>query len=294
MKAGVAINLFVTECAIALNLPLAGDLLFETVVDEEFGGCNGTLAGRLRGHNADAAILSEPSSLRICPAQRGGRTAHLTFQATGGVLTNGRFPSGVAPQLTRFLTALDQFAEQRKTRVPPHEMYAASPDHVPVSVTKIFTAPWGFDEPLTIPETGQVEVYWQLMPGETAEAVEKEFFDWLESVIRSAPGIFPAAPAVTLPIRWLPGSSIARTEPVVEELAACATATLGTAPVIAGIEGPCDLFIFHHGFQIPAVIWGPRGGNTHAANEYVEIDSMVAAAKTLLVFVAEWCGLSTD
>ncbi len=71
MKAGVAINLFVMECVTELALPLSGDLLFETVVDEEFGGSNGTLAGRLRGYNADAAILAEPSSLRICPAQRG-------------------------------------------------------------------------------------------------------------------------------------------------------------------------------------------------------------------------------
>ena len=35
---------------------------------------NGTLAGRLMGIVADAAVISEPSFLRICPAQRGGRT----------------------------------------------------------------------------------------------------------------------------------------------------------------------------------------------------------------------------
>jgi acetylornithine deacetylase len=51
------------------------------------------------------------------------------------------------------------------------------------------------------------------------------------------------------------------------------------------------MFIFQQGFQIPAVIFGARGSNTHAADEYVEIDSLVAAAKTLLLFVAEWCGL---
>ncbi|MGH9662949.1 MAG: M20/M25/M40 family metallo-hydrolase, partial [Bryobacteraceae bacterium] len=77
MKGGIAVNLFVLEALTALGIDLAGDLLFETVVDEEFGGVNGTLAGRLRGFNADAAILSEPSMLRICPAQRGGRTAHI-------------------------------------------------------------------------------------------------------------------------------------------------------------------------------------------------------------------------
>jgi acetylornithine deacetylase len=68
MKAGIAANLFVMECLQELGLSLAGDVLFETVVDEEFGGSNGTLAGRLHGFNADAAIISEPSSLRISAA----------------------------------------------------------------------------------------------------------------------------------------------------------------------------------------------------------------------------------
>src|SRR5215467_14473464 len=99
MKAG-AMNLFIAEEVTALGLQLLGDLLFESVIDEEFGGVNGTLAGRLRGFNADAAVISEPSFLRICPAQRGGRTAHITLRAPGGVLTEGKFPAGVVDQLT--------------------------------------------------------------------------------------------------------------------------------------------------------------------------------------------------
>jgi acetylornithine deacetylase len=291
MKAGVATNLFVIESVIELGLPLAGDLLFESVVDEEFGGSNGTLAARLRGHNADAAILSEPSSLRICPAQRGGRTAHITFHAPGGVLQSGRFPSGVIPQLTYFLSRLETFSSARMSHVAIHEMYADCADPVPVSVTKVFTAPWGFKEPITIPETAQVELYWQLMPGETQSDVEREFLDWMRQLAEGAPELFPCPPDVHFPIRWMPGSSIAGSQPVVQELSACAKAVLGADPVVAGIEGPCDMFIFQQGFGIPTAIWGARGGNTHAADEYVEIDSLVAAAQTLLLFTAQWCGL---
>jgi acetylornithine deacetylase len=77
---------------------------------------------------------------------------------------------------------------------------------------------------------------------------------------------------------------------VVQQLAACAKTVLGTEPTVAGIEGPCDLFVFQQAFGIPATIWGARGGNIHAADEYVEIDSLVSAAKTLFLFVVEWCG----
>jgi acetylornithine deacetylase len=143
---------------------------------------------------------------------------------------------------------------------------------------------------MTVPETGQVELYWQLMPGEIQDDVEREFFDWLNELVGSAPEIYPVMPEVTFPLRWLPGSSISGSEPLIQKLAECAETVLGVPPIVAGIEGPCDLFIFHQGFGIPAALWGPKGGNTHAADEYVEIDSMVSAAKTLLLFVAEWCG----
>jgi len=291
MKAGIAANLFVLECVQELGLKLRGDLTFESVIDEEFGGCNGTLAGRVRGYNADAVILAEPSSLRICAAQRGGRTAQITFHSSGGVLQDGAFPSGVVPQLTQFLSRVPEFAAQRSRSVPVHKLYATHSDPVPVSVTKVFTAPWGYGEPITIPESGQIELYWQLMPGEQQAEVEQEFFDWLRRVVEEAPGVFPAMPDVSMPIRWLPGSAIDASHSLVQELSTCAQAVLGEPPVVTGIEGPCDLFVFHQAFNMPGVLWGPRGGNVHAADEYVEIDSLVAASKALLLFVATWCGI---
>ena len=285
MKAGIATNLFVAKAIADLDLPLSGDLVFEAVIDEEFGGVNGTLAGRLMGFNADAAIISEPSQLRICPAQRGGRTAHITFEASGGVLSEGMFPAGVVDQLTTFLCGVPLFAEQRRRTAAVHEMYRSHADPVPVSITKVFTGPWGTGEPITIPENCQVEMYWQLMPGEQQEDVEREFFDWLEEMFPDGP------PKVEFPIRWMPGSAVSRSEPLVEVLARCAARVLGEEPPIRGIEGPCDMYVFHDHFGIPAVLWGARGGNTHAADEYVEIDSVVIAAKVLLAFVCSWCGL---
>jgi acetylornithine deacetylase len=291
MKAGVAMNLFVAEAISDMGLRLGGDLLFETVVDEEFGGVNGTLAGRLRGYNADAAVIAEPSFLRVCPAQRGGRTVHITFRAAGGVLTEGAFPAGVVEQVTHFLSQVPEFAAQRRAKARVHEMYANHADPVPVSITKIFTSPWGTGEPITVPEECKVEFYWQLMPGETQEDVEREYFEWMDAVVRARPQLFAQAPTTEFPIRWLPGSAILRSEPLIAELASCAEAVLGAPPPIAGIEGPCDLYVFHRYFATPAVLWGPRGGNTHGADEYVEIDSLVDAAATLLLFVCRWCGV---
>lgn len=292
MKSGVATNLFIAEAVRDLDLPLKGDLTIETVVDEEFGGVNGTLAGRLKGFVADAAVIGEPSFHRICAAQRGGRTAHITLTAPpqGGVLQLGEFPKGINRQLSAFLEALEKFAEQRRLRVPVHPLYAGHVDHVPVSVTKIHTGPWGTGEPTSIPSRCQLELYWQAMPGEQLKDIDREFNEWLDSLVASRRELFPIRPDVVFPIRWLPGSAIRRDEPVVQELASCAESILNRPITVAGIEGPCDMYVFHE-FGIPAVLWGAAGGNTHEADEYVEVESVVDAAKALLLFVYRWCGV---
>jgi len=292
MKGGVGTNLFMTEALRELGVELNGDLIIETVSDEEFGGVNGTIAGRLKGYNGDAAIIPEPTFLRICPSQRGGRTVHITLSSTGGVLPEGKFPTGVIDPIRYFLVKMQDFAEQRKRTAPSHELYANSVDPVPVSVTKLTTGPWGTKEPITIPETCQIEMYWQIMPGEKQSDIEREFHEWFEGIVKAAPELFPTEPQIDFPIRWLPGSAISKSEPLVTELAECAGNVLGRQDLVQGFDAPCDMYIFHQAYGIPAVLWGPRGGNTHAADEYVEIDSVVAAAKAQLQFVCQWCGVA--
>lgn len=292
MKGGVGVNLFMAEALRELRIHLKGDLIIETVSDEEFGGVNGTIAGRVKGYNADAAIITEPTFLRICPAQRGGRTVHITLNSTGGVLPEGKFPTGVIDPVRYFLVKMQDFAKLRRKNAPVHEIYAGSPDPVPVSITKLTTGPWGTGEPITIPETCRIEMYWQIMPGEKQEDVEREFHEWFSGITDAAPELFPNKPGVHFPIRWLPGSAIPKTDPIVGELGECVHHALRAEPVVQGFEAPCDMFVFHQAYGTPAVLWGPRGGNTHAADEYVEIDSVVAAAKAQLQFVCQWCGVA--
>lgn len=288
MKCGIATNLFVAEALTNAGADLAGDLTIEAVVDEEFGGVNGTLAGRLMGYTADAAIISEPSFLRVCPAQRGGRTVEIVFHApNGGVLSEES--AGATDQLRIFLNEIGRFEKARVESARVHPLYAHLDNPVPVTIQRIHTAAWGTVEPPNTPSICRVELFWQAMPGETLEAIDREFFAWFDAMLAAHPGAFQVKPSIEFPIRWLPGSAISTDEPIVRELSETARQTLGEAPLIQGIEGPCDMFAFHE-FGIPTVLWGATGANLHQPDEYVEIDSLVKAAKTLLMFVRRWCG----
>ena len=290
MKAGIAMNLIVLKALRRLNATLGGDLIFESVVDEEFGGANGTLAGRLRGYRADAAVVTESTSLRICPAQRGGRTVHILLRGPGGMLLTGQSAGRVTDQLAYLLNRLQEFASLRQSRVPIDPYYRDCAEPFAVWATNIATGQWGWTQPISVAESCRLELYWQTMPNETGERVMQEFHEWWNRILDARPDLFAVRPEVTLPMRWLPGCSIPVDAPLVREFAETA-ASLDAPACVVGLDAPSDMFVFQQCFNTPAIMWGPHGGNAHQADEYVEIESLFTAARVLLRFVGRWCGL---
>ncbi|MGH9845375.1 MAG: M20/M25/M40 family metallo-hydrolase [Blastocatellia bacterium] len=291
MKGGIAAALVAVEALKEAGVKLRGDLLVETIVDEEFGGVNGTLAGRLRGHNADAAIICEPSQQMLCPAQTGGRIVHITLRSGAeGILYEGEAQARVVDQLHYLLGEIKAF-ERKRSEAPVHALYRDCAEPTPAWVTKIHAGGWGTEEPITIPTTCKIELYWQQMPGEELAAIEGEFFDWFDAAIAARPDLFAIRPELEFPIVWLPGSAIDERRDLVTELGETFEQVTGAKPLVRGIGGPCDMFVFHQHFHTPALLFGPRGGNTHAPDEWVELDSAQATVETLAQFICRWCGI---
>jgi acetylornithine deacetylase len=292
MKGGIAAMLVAAQSLREAGVKLRGDLLIETVVDEEFGGVNGTLAGRLRGHNADAAIICEPSQQVICPAQMGGRTIHITLRAeSGGILNEGEPPPPVTEQLHYLLGQIKEFASQRKQRAPAHALYQGFSDPAPVWVTKIYSGGWGTKEPITLPTRCKIELYWQAMPGEELDEIDREFFSWFDQAIQARPDLFAIKPEFNYPIVWLPGSAIDERDDLVRTLSDTFRQVTGGEAQVRGMPAPCDMFVFHQHFNTPALLFGPRGGNTHAPDEWVDLDSAQTTVETLASFICRWCGV---
>lgn len=293
MKGGIAAMLLAAEALKEAGVELRGDLLIETVVDEEFGGVNGTLSGRLRGYNADAAIICEPTQQVICPAQMGGRTVHITLRAeSGGILNDSEPPPPVTDQLHYLLGEIKKFAAQRKLSAPAHSLYRGGADSAPVWVTKVYCGGWGPKEPMTLPTRCRIELYWQAIPGEELEEIDREFYAWFENAVQSRPELFALKPEIENPIVWLPGSALAEGGDLVAALSDTFQQVTGREAEVRGMPAPCDMFVFHQHFHTPALLFGPRGGNTHAPDEWVDLDSAQATVETLARFICRWCGVA--
>lgn len=80
MKGGSAAAICAIKLIKELGLKTKGDIIFESVIDEEGGG-NGTIACCDRGYKADGAIIMEPTSLAVMPCNRGAFLAE--FEVLG-------------------------------------------------------------------------------------------------------------------------------------------------------------------------------------------------------------------
>ena len=70
MKAGVAAMILATRFLCEAGFPPQGNVIIQSVVDEEGGG-NGTLGCVVEGYKADAAIVTEPPAYTSSPPGRG-------------------------------------------------------------------------------------------------------------------------------------------------------------------------------------------------------------------------------
>lgn len=293
MKGAMGAMLVLFKAVAEQQIPLVGALSFESVVDEEEAGVNATIAGRLLYGPMDAAVIPEITALQVYPAARGALITHLLFTNTQDtwleVGVKGASQADVVRQIGLVLTALPELnARRQQVDVPP--LYQGYPEPAPVQVTKVYAGGWGSAVPIAVPQEGRIELILQSLPGEQRAAVLDEMESWLAGVVERYPLDFAARPEIHFPRRWMVPTAMDEHHPLVTTLASCVAEVTGMQPAVLGAPYPCDLFALQEIFDMPALVFGPSGGNAHAPDEYVELESIFQFWESLLLFVMQWCG----
>ncbi len=292
MKGAMGAMLVLVRALVEQDVHLKGTLSYECVVDEEEAGVNATIAGRLRHGPMDAAIIPEITGLQVYPATRGALITDIIFSNKEvtwlEVGTGDETQADVVAQIGLLLTHLDDLRTSRRSHpVPP--LYRSYSDPVPVQVTKIYAGGWGSQFPIAVPPDGKIELIVQTLPGEKREDVLGEVENWLDDLVRQYPTVFVSRPQLHFRRRWMVPTDMAADHTLVTMLADSAKSVTGRQTDVLGAPYPCDLFALQQIFDMPGVVFGPAGGNAHAADEYVELDSLFAFWESLLVFVMRWC-----
>jgi acetylornithine deacetylase len=292
MKGGLVAQFGAAIALRRAGVRLAGDLLCESVIDEEFAGGGGTLAGRLRGDRADACAIAEGTNHEVVRATRGGHFFDLVCRAGDpmGYFSKDEVVSPAVPT-GRLLGWIDEWTRRRRA-VDRGEAYRAFADPAPVQVLAVQAGRFDPDVPWSVPLLARVRVYFQFLPHEDVAAIVTTIEQSLRDFCESDP-FFRRHPVAVRRLVDPPllGHELAADHPWTRCLHGAATSVLGEvgAPLSAA-EWPCDAFLHQREFGIPTLLFGPRGAGSHNANEYVEVASVLRTAEVYLAAALEWCG----
>jgi acetylornithine deacetylase len=290
MKAGVAAHAGVMIALRSAGIKLAGDLIAESVVDEEWGGGSGTLAARLRYGTADAAIVSEGTELAILRATRGGYVVDLKVTAGDptAYFAHGEIVSPAAP-IGRLLGWVERWMHGR-AGVRGTGAYASVPNPTPVQILAVESNRIENDVPLSVPTQAIVRVYFQFLPEEDVNVVIQEVKASLKGFEQNDP-FFRSHTIDWIPLYDPPllGHELPSDHPWTKCMADSAEHVTHRAPVVSAAPYPCDAFLLQREFGIPTLLFGPSGAGAHNPDEYVDVKSTVRTAETLLAAALLWC-----
>jgi acetylornithine deacetylase len=290
MKAGMAAAMLAMLALGELGVRLRGDVCIETVVDEEFGGANGTLASRLRGHHADAVIVPEPSNLIICPATQGGIMMRVAFAGRTGRDFSGEAIMNPVFAAARFVEIFRQFDSWYCRKSSDNPWFQSGPP-----LTCYLQGIRGGDMSLPLfdraPGICTIDVWIQCFPGTSEVELYREFTEFClaraaqDELLRDHPPQFEKL------IRFLPGASLAPGHPLIATAERAMASVAPDRVTIQGAPFACDAFIFEQYSDIPAIVWGPRGGNAHAPDEFIEVEHYLQLIQLYALTIVDWCGM---
>lgn len=291
MKGGLAASLTAVRCLKELGIRLNGHLIVESVVDEEIGGSNGTLAARLRGHNADACIVPEPNGMIVSPAHRGGGMWEISLKGSPGMPFGSENLINPAYGIAHLVVAIEEWENARNARTTPPPYYASAPG-LPVVLSRVIADDFESGSGDGVPGNARLEVWTEEYPGTTFEEHYDRFIGHLKRVAARTPVIQKCEMEIKQMTRYLPGSEIAADHPIVEAVSREYARVVGHKPEVRGAPFACDVYVFNLHSPTPCVLLGPRGGNAHAPDEWVQIQDLVDLTKIFAQSAVEWCGSS--
>jgi acetylornithine deacetylase/succinyl-diaminopimelate desuccinylase-like protein len=264
MKSGVAAAMLATRALANAPETWKGTLVFTSVVDEEAYsvGANALIDA---GISADYCVVTESGwdlpalgsfGKYLVRAEVTGKGAHASMPGRG---------INAAIEAARFVAKLEEMALPAHPRIRPSQtvlsFLSGSPQYV-----------------ITVPDNATVLINRHTIPGETEGTVLNEYRSLADSLDSAATFAFAIDPP-----RY-PAWEEHPDQPFVIQFGSIYNEIVGKPPEY-GYWGFGDTNLFSTVAEIPTIMFGPRGGNFHEVNEWVDLASIPATTEILVRLV---------
>lgn len=288
MKSGVAAIIMAVKSIVESGSKLKGDVILDFVVDEELSG-HGTLDTILRGYTADAGICCETSGNAIQPACIGRIWFEILVRGKAAGIQR-RYEGVNAIELGYKIVNAVSELEQKRLKTVKHPLYPKIIDAIPCMIGSMEAGSF----PSAFPDTCILKGSLATVPGEDHDAAKQSLLDEVRFAALQDPWMKENPPEVKFTGYYAESAEIDVEHPIVKTVANCYQEVSGRVPEISGRQGAADTRFLNGFANIPTVIFGP-GPTTqmHANNEWVAVDDVVDATKTLALSILDWCELSS-
>ena len=293
MKGGVAAMLKAVDFIQRAGFALEGDVIVETVPEEE-ATCMGTLAACQRGYKADAAIVTEPTNMRVGTAVRGSMGGRVTVRGRAGHAEQpqphwreGGAISAISKAM-RVIQGMEEVTEQWRTQ-PDKQHPLVPPDHILPTV--IHGGEWS----VTYPEKVEIDFDCMFVPGTKDKRAEIDAK--LAAVAANDPWLVEHPLELKIGTsddeEWLYSAETDESEPIVQTTKA-ALADVGIEPELMGFGTLTDCIHLINYSKVPTINLGPDIETAHMADEYVTVEQLIDLTKVLALVIMRWSGMRSN
>jgi acetylornithine deacetylase len=278
---GQIATLFLLLCFLKKSgIRLKGDIIIHIIIEEENGG-NGTLAAIRKGEMADAAIVMEPSSLKILPSVRGA----VWFR----VITKGK--PGHSGSGGKRISALDLAIEAKEILSDYHKKLLAASrgiplfddyeNPMPITFGKLHAGDW----PATIPNQGILEGVLGFLPNRTRFEVMEEIRQEIQQK-----GSDELKANFKLEFMYRHDSHVLHVDHPLVKTLSNACQKIDIPPKITAMVASCDSWFYNNQLKIPTVVFGVGDlAVAHSNHEHIKIKDLELASAILFNFLNDWC-----
>jgi acetylornithine deacetylase len=291
MKAGLVSNLYALDALRDLGFAPAGDVHYQSVVEEECTG-NGALACLQRGYRADAALIPEPFAEDLVSAQLGvlwfqvhlkGIPVHVAYAGAGANAIEAAIP---------LIAALHQMEDRWNLPACRHAAYHDHNHALNLNIGKFAGGDWAS----SVPAWCVFDVRMGLFPGQDMADAKREIEDVLNAAAQANDFLRNNKPEIVY--HGFHAEGYALTDDA-SDAARQAISTLENAHHnVTGsdlnklaITATTDARFFGLYADTPALVYGPKAEAIHGFNERVDLESTRRVTQTTALFIANWCGL---
>lgn len=282
-KGGLAAAIQAMKAISKAGIKLKGDVLLESVFDEEIGG-TGTLATILKGYSADAAIVTEPTHKRVVIARPGVMWFRVTVNGKSAHAANLWEGVNSIEKALKIHKALCDYGESRM-QFMRHPLFEDFPIHATFNPGTFRAGGY----PSSVPDQTILEYRIGLVPGEQNEEVLEEIKSVIKAEAVKDIWLKVHPPELSL-FGWygLP-FELDRKEKIIDCVSSCYKYVYGQLPPLTGATANNDSWLLNCIGKMPTLTLGNNGGKHHQNDEFIILDDYQSLIKIFVATMIAWC-----